>query len=417
MKENRCLANHLGGVGELGSVVNHHVAQPGTIGGVVNHHMGDAAPPPCSIVNPDLRTHLRKQEEILAEALGVRLYPGRVLGGTKPGDPVQFNELLRPNWFWITTHYELIKLSHSRDVVWDDSFDTTAAILEDCPHLDLSTFFWGEDADRVRPDRNRFEVTQMMNEKNAFIHLCRKLGVPVPDTVTFADKDDVQCCGDFAFPSYVKISRSVSGLGTVGVSDRDSLESELTDLASGLPFQVQKEIRADAIICVRYHVGADGKLRRNYISENRMDGVVYDGSMYPTQHNIWHVTDKIALYLYRCGMKGHFSFDVLGHKGNGRWQYYVLECNPREGGSTYPARIANKLGARAWLSDTYKTSFDHLESLDLGELTFNAKTGRGVAVMNWGIVGDHKLGCVCMGNTLEEAKGVDRILREYLLIQ
>lgn len=404
--------NHKGGVGEIGMVCNHGVIQPGTIGMVCNHHMRNAAPAPASIINHDLRGCSREEE--LAKLLGVWLYPGRVLGSTRKEDIVQFHPDLKSGWNWITWHYERIGLEHSRNVIWDDSYE----VVQDFPGYKLSTFFFGEMASRVRPDPVRLEITKAMNQKNKFIALAQSLGVPTPKTWLFNCKSEVQDLKDFSYPCVLKISESVSGLGVVKCETEENLEAELNALAFRVPFQIQEYLAGAVFPSVQY--GISEKLIFIIETANILEGVVHAGNWggEPMPYRPSTITWPLARALWQLGMKGWFSFDTAYWQG----KYYVLECNPRYTGAAYPYNVATKLGARFWIHKNCSSSCKSLEELDLGELEFGATNHKkssisreGWILVNWGplAAGEGKGGFLYIGSP-EKFRPAEEKLMKFL---
>ncbi|HMB65593.1 MAG TPA: ATP-grasp domain-containing protein [Patescibacteria group bacterium] len=404
------VVNHKGGVGEIGSVFNHYTAD-GCIGyappEIFNHGMDDAAPSPDSFVNRD--SPECDNEEELARILGLFLYPGRVLGTTNPEDIIQLNPALRENWEWIIGHYDRIGLPHTKNVIWDDSF----SVKERFPDHGLSTFFFGKQAHRVEPNPDRLRIVEIMNKKNEFIKTARRLGIPVPETICFRSKREVRDCRDFSFPVCLKVSESVSGLGVVRCNTPEELEQELSKLSSGLAFQIQEVVDGD-FISVQYWA-TNNSLKRITATEQILNGSIHEGNSGPTLHHPWEVTDRMAYYLYQKGIKEHFGFDLVAQKlPGGKLQYKVIECNPRFTGAAYPYYIAWKLGVLYWRGISVKTGFSRLDDLDLRNLEFNPRTGRGVAIVNWGCIKDNKLGIVVMGNNRKDLSYYDRKLQEVL---
>jgi hypothetical protein len=403
------VVNHKGGVGEIGAVFNHYTAD-GCIGyappEIYNHQMSDAAPSMESFVNseaPECR-----DEEQLARILGLYLYPGRVLGTTNPGDVIQLNPELRDDWDWIIAHYDRIGLPHTKTVVWDDSFE----VKKEFPEHNLSTFYFGRQANAISPDPERLRIVEAMNKKNKFIELAYKLRVPIPGTWNYNCRRDVGDFERFDFPVVLKVSESVSGLGVAKCYHPRQLEAELFKIPPGLPFQIQEVVDGE-FISVQYW--ANQKLKRITATTQILDGNIHDGNSGPTIHQPWGVTDILAQYLFCHGIKEHFGFDLVARPlPNGRYDYRVIECNPRFTGAAYPYYVAWKLGAHLWMGRNYKTSATRLNNVELGDLEYNPKTGKGVAIVNWGCIKDNKLSIVLMGNTQEDLNSLDEKLKEAL---
>jgi len=395
--------------GEIGSICNHNVTQPGTIGMVCNHHMTDGAPKLASVVNHDMREC--NHEEELAKILGVFLYPGRALCITNPEDIIQLHSDMQIGWSWMMEHYRRIGIECTDNVIWNDDFN----VAKSHPELELSTFFFGESANRVRPDFRRLIITKQMNQKNKLIQLAQRLQVVTPQTDIFDCKTDIELSrlDNYQYPCVLKISESVSGLGVVICHNKEELMFEIEKLNDSLPFQIQEYLDEAVFPSVQYFIGQDG--HSMYITEccNFLEGSIHagnwGGSSMPYRPS--SVTHPIAVEMARQGMRGWFSFDTAFYQG----RYYVIECNPRYTGASYPYVAAKKLGADFWAMKSYKTSLKSLSQLDLGALEFDPKKKEGWALINWGplAVGDGKGAFLYVGKE-ENYKKSEDALSEFL---
>lgn len=377
-------------------IFNHHVTD--AVGyvppNIVNHEMQDAAPKVNCIVNRDLKNCSTEDE--LAKVLGVFRYPGRVLGSTKVGDIIQLHPDLKSEWDWISRHYNRIGLEFTSDVIWNDDFN----VAKNFPEHNIDVFFFGEKAHIVRPDENWFQITKHTNSKNNFIKLAKQLGVDVPDTICFSNKEEADY-KNFDFPVFIKVDVSVSGLGVIKCNNITELESELDKLDSSVGFQIQKNIDAVAFLNLQYRVNGKG-LERVIATEQVLDGCSHSGNSFPTIHQPWNLTDPLAHYIYQQGMKGYFAFDVaVARKGNG-YKYYAIECNPRYNGASYPTNIALKLKIPSWTAKSFHTSFNSLGYLDLGDIEFSANKKAGIIIVNWGCILDKKIVAIIAGNKEEQ---------------
>lgn len=392
------------GKGFSGQVVNHGVldAVGHPLPAVVNHGMGDAAPKPVHIVNHDLRDCSDPDE--LARVLGVHRYPGRVLGTTSAADILQLHPDLKNSFDAICCHYDRIGLEHSRDIIWDDGFH----LMEDYPELPISVFFFGKRAHSARPDGRWFDTVQDMNSKNIFIEQAEELDIPVPRTFRFKTKEKLGDCKDFNFPVYLKVAISVSGSGVVKCLSAQDLERELGRVDSGLEFQIQEDVGEAVFINLQYHINGHG-LERFVATEQVLDGVSHSGNIFPTVHQPWEIVDPIAVDMYRKGMKGFFAFDLAITER----RVFAIECNPRWNGSTYPTKIAQKLGVSHWKARSLHTCVRNLSDIDLGELEFDPDKKKGVVLVNWGCVTEGKLGVMIAGRP-EVRDGIEERLLDIL---
>lgn len=376
----------------MSSIANHEVTD--AVGyvpqSVFNHNMRCAAPGVNHIVNHDLKDCSSEAE--LARVLGVFRYPGRALGSTNPGDVIQLHPDLQSEWLWIIRHYQQIGLSHASEVIWDDNMN----IMSKFPQLTPSVFFFGEKAHQSRPDQSWYEIVKLMNSKNRFMTVATDLNVPVPFTLCFESKNDFDGCVDIEFPAYLKVSRSVSGLGVILCRDLKQLEQEISQLESDVSFQIQEDLGSDIVFLnIQYRVQSDGVLQRVLTTEQILDGCQHNGNRFPACCEPWEITDPLAKFMFDRGMKGYFAFDVAVTNGG----YRVIECNPRYNGASYPTNIALKMGLSQWSAKGLKTRFDSLSCLDLGHLQYNQDKESGVIVFNWGCVKDGKIGVMFVGNT------------------
>ncbi len=354
---------------------------------ILNHDVCDAA----------------SEEELIAMGGGAK-YSTRVLGSTFEDDIVQFNPSLKKSWDWIHSHYNRIGLEHSSNIIWEDKFN----IVRDYDH-ELDVFIYGEKAFGVRPNRNWFEIVKVMNSKNEFIKICSENSIATPKTFIYNDKNEIEDSSLFNFPSYLKLSVSVSGLGVMKCNNEKELEKELEKVPVGLSIQIQEGVEAKAFLNVQYEITNEG-CKRLLVSEQILKGAHHDGNRFPSVYNPWGLTDPIAEIMYSCGMKGIFAFDVAVDEDN---SMYMIECNPRYNGATYPTKIASKLGINRWITKNIATSVKSINDIDLGVLEYNNK--KGVIAFNWGTVDDGgKLGVLIAANNDKEELKLEDDLRRLL---
>lgn len=358
---------------------------------IFNHHMDDAAPPANQVFNCGSDGSVQKDDPHFS--LGLDTYPGRVLGATSEDDIIQLPQGLGNELPWVVEHYARIGLRHTHNVIWDGSFE----VVRKYPHHQLSTFYFGERAHAVQPDEAWYNITKMMNSKNNFIRLCEKLELPVPVTHCFDTKAMLMGRGlfeDFQYPLYLKADTSVSGRGVIRCESCKQLIFSLSWIEDSVPVQLQEEISAQAFINVQY-TAHNGVLERSLVTAQLLDGFSHSGNVYPTPYDPWGITDPLAQYMFERGMRGVFAFDVVvDHKG----RMYLLECNPRYNGASYPSAIAQKLGITHWRAKTFTTRLRTLQGFDLGEQEYSHTTRQGVVVVNWGPVLQGKLGLLLAGN-------------------
>ncbi|MGB5832882.1 MAG: ATP-grasp domain-containing protein [Thiohalocapsa sp.] len=319
-------------------------------------------------------------------AEGIRgnyLYSGRALGMTEPGDIIQLHPDLKPQWPFISAHYDRVGLSFTDQVIWN----VEHRALVEYQYRTLSVFFFGAQEQAARPNRPWYWMVECINSKNNFVALAQELGVPTPKT---------QCYGDVAeideteirrlrFPCYLKAAVSVSGVGIYRCADRTALCAALAHFGKGIPVQIQTEVPSDCFLNLQYKVHGN-RLSRFLATEQVLEGTAHQGNRYPARAEPWDCVEPMALWLYEQGMQGVFAFDVAVVEKDGRADYLAIECNPRFNGASYPTAIAKKLGIGQWLARSFKTEHRNLAEIDLAGLEYDPATGRGIILVNWGPV-------------------------------
>lgn len=386
--EKGSIANHRGGVGELGEnlLVNHatHV-QSGTIGEVfnqtlVNHVLNEAAPTPDHFVEPIT-------EEELAKALGLKSYTARALSLTCEKDIIQLPEELKGGWSQILEHFTHVGLKCTKKVVWNNDFDI--ALLPGHKDMPLDTFYFGREANRVRPDEKRLAMSESMNDKGEFLHLVQSVGVPIADTVFFETKEQLEGFSHLAFPLVFKINRSVAGLGTKVCRSLSDLEWCLQNLRSGVGFHIQKFLGWDAHFVSAQYVLSNGRARFitsscNFISDETEHDGNWGGLLFDKQFgvNVDTVGAPIAKAIAQKGGAGWLGIDI-GLTADGRM--FPIEANLRYTAASYYYGTAHKIGMheQMWAGRSYASS-KPMSDIDLGEIAYTPKKGRGWILTNWG---------------------------------
>jgi len=133
--------------------------------------------------------------------IGNYLYSGKALGLTNLEDTIQLHPDLKSQWPYIIEHYHRIGLSHTKNVVWNVSYQE----LEEYTGCKPSVFFFGEDTSAYLKQPSWFDVVQFINSKNNFMTLANVLGIPVPTTYCYSDKFNLHKFERFTYPCYLKI--------------------------------------------------------------------------------------------------------------------------------------------------------------------------------------------------------------------
>ncbi len=327
--------------------------------------------------------------------VGNHLYSGRALGLTEPDDFIQLNPQLKPLWKGITRHYRRIGLSHSENVIWD------VDICELGLHAGFkpSVFYFGPEEARVWHDPAWVETVEFINSKNNFMALAEELGVDVPITRCYESVDRI---GEYEIlslnmPCYLKASVSVSGVGIYRCANREELRDAIGRFDPDVSVQVQEEVKTGLFLNLQYRVVGD-RLVRLAASEQILDGFAHQGNRFPSSYEPWEAIEPMALWLKDRGMKGIFAFDVAVVETPDGIRFMAIECNPRFNGASYPTVIAQKLDIPEWTARSFETRHRRLSEIDLRGIEYDAKTGEGVVIVNWGTLLEGKLMLLLAGS-------------------
>jgi hypothetical protein len=355
------------------------------------------------IYNHDITLYTHDQH------ISTRLYSGRALCLTNPGDKIQIHPELSTEWDEILEHYQQVGLEHTEDVIWDVSIDRLDKELSQNPQPEPSVYFFGDvvnDHDTYRKvfqgwDAPCCQVIEFVNSKNNFIKLAEELGMAVPKTLRFDHLDVAKACSDLPFPCYVKPAVSDHGAGIIRCSNAKDLATAFDQLDPQIPLQIQAEVHASAFLNLQYQATTAG-VEPLLVSEQILDGCVHGGNRYPASHEPWDHVAPFAQWMDENGMKGIFAVDVAVVPDGEKTHYVAIECNPRFNGSSYPTLVAKRLGILAWSSATYATGLRSLKDLDLKDLAFNPVTGKGVILINWGTIQAGKVSVLLAGSVREQ---------------
>lgn len=326
---------------------------------------------------------------------GNDLYSGRALGLSEPNDYIQLHPLLRPLWKDIASHYQRIGLSHSENVIWDVSLDPLPTLEGYRP----SVFYFGPAECKAWNDPEWLEAVEFINSKNNFMALAEELGIDVPQTQCFAGVDQITEIDIISsnMPCYLKAAISVSGVGIYRCANREELRDAMQKFASGVPVQLQEEIRSEVFLNMQYRV-VDDRLVRLAASEQILKGCAHQGNRFPSSYEPWDAIEPMALWLKERGMKDIFAFDLAVVETPDGLRFPAIECNPRFNGASYPTVIAQKLDIPEWSAVTFKTGHRKLADLALEDIEFDMKTGEGLVIINWGTVLKGKLVLLLAGS-------------------
>lgn len=338
--------------------------------------------------------------------VGQYLYSGRALGLTEDEDMIQIHPDLQHEAKYIFEHYNRIGLSYTKKILWDISLNT----LEKYPDHILSPFFFDDGVHQIRPDAARFNVTNYINNKNNFVTLAKKLGVPVPETLCFASKSEISDIHKFHFPCYLKSGVSAGGYDIYQCKNEKDLIDSLAKFKKNIPIQLQREVHSDTFLNVQYRVTKKG-LQRLAVTKQILDGFFHIGNSFPVDFEVWDIVDPIAIWLYSKGIKGIFAFDIAVTKDCNNIRYFAIECNPRFNGASYPTIIASKLDLKHWVTMNLDTDHLSLATLDIKDIEYKPETKTGIIIVNWGTILAGKLGILVSGIPQIQENLLDKIRR------
>ncbi|MCP4267394.1 MAG: ATP-grasp domain-containing protein [Candidatus Brocadiaceae bacterium] len=328
--------------------------------------------------------------------IGNYLYSGRALGITRTEDAIVLHPELKTELKTICEHYNRIGLPCSQNIIWAES----APSKKHYPEHRFSSFFFDQTSHDIQPDQPRLKITDFINNKNNFISLAKELGIPVPETFCFSSKKKISFDLPFSYPCFLKAAISVGGKGIYKCHSQQELLKSLDHFDIDTPLQVQRALFTETFLNVQYNATKDG-LEPLAITEQVLDGYTHTGNRFPVSYDVWENTDPIAQWLFDKGLKGIFAFDVAVINNGNENIFLPIECNPRYNGASYPTLIASKLGLSSWASMRVSSEYTSLNHIDIKDLEFNAETGTGIILVNWGTVLKGKLGIMIAGELSE----------------
>lgn len=337
---------------------------------------------------------------------GNHLYGSRSLGISEPYDKIQLRPELADLWDDIKGHYERIGLTFTQDVIWNVDMDQIGRHINHHP----SVFYFGPHECIQWGDYEWLGTVEYINSKNNFIEVANQLGVKTPPTTCYENINEIDesQIERITFPCYLKAAVSVSGVGIYRCSSKEELLKAIENFTDGTPVQIQAEVKSKSFLNLQYRV-IDGYPVRLACTEQLLDGFAHQGNRHPARYEPWEAVETMAYWLTERGMKGVFAFDVGVVETAGSVTFPVVECNPRFNGASYPTIIAQKLDIPEWSARAYTTSHRSLADIDISDLEFNKKTGKGVVIVNWGTVLVGKVTFLLAGNELYQEKLAEKL--------
>ena len=305
--------------------------------------------------------------------------------------------------------------------------------------------------------------------KSGSREIFRRAGLPMPpgyeNLTSAAEVADALCELKKEYPglrrAVVKLNDGFSGDGNAVFSfddarpelDEDALRRRLKMVAKDLTYDVFAEKMAGMGGIVEAFIEGEEKTSPSVqcritplkqievvsTHDQLLDadtGQVYLGCTFPANpaysHEIGKMGYQVAEQLARVGAIGRFGVDFISVLDSDRWRHYAIEINLRKGGTTHPYLMLQFLTNgyydhhtgiyhtpnrqnRYYLAtdclqdDAYKTLSpeDLIDVAVCNDIHYDATTQEGVMFHLLGALSEHgKLGMVCVGATLERARGL-----------
>ncbi len=314
------------------------------------------------------------------------LYPSRALCLTRPNDIIQLSPKLEKLWSFIQSHYRRVGLKVTQDVIWSDNLDEYKASIYS--RYDFSGFMGTEELLEAYGLRH-IQVASTLNSKTKFMELCVELGISTPET--FWSRDYLSKKDNFPVSGYFKADESVSGLGVLKYDSPEELD-DLVKAYRSSSWQVQRDVMPVKFLNLQYTLD-DFSWKALAMTEQILNGNSHVGNQFPSSVSI-ETRDygNILDHAQKFGFRGVLGLDVLV---DAEGKSYVLECNPRLNGSTYPTVTAKRLGVVKWLAISVHSSFRDISEI-LERHSFDGN--KGVVVFNWGALLSDKAGIMIAGD-------------------
>jgi hypothetical protein len=315
----------------------------------------------------------------------------RSYGLSLPGDTVMLDARLQSELPHVRAHYRRIGMQVATTILWQHS---TQKAQELCPPMRYDTWIYDRETYKVAPDEDVLAATDQLNNKNTFLRQCDAAGLTIPKTDMYdAHEVPIQ---KWDGPWFVKSAVSVSGRHIVRAQTWDEVLAFVQ--ANPGPYQIQEALDTTEFLNTQYYVHPDGSLAHICTSEQVIEGVEHIGNRFPADYEVQQLTDPAARLVADMGYRGLFAFDVAMVQGTP----YLLECNPRYNGATYPAAIAAKLGTNSGWTLRYSDLAQaySVGDMNLNDLEYSKERDSGLVVIAWGMRA--RLGYMAIGTNDEQ---------------
>lgn len=344
--------------------------------------------------------------ELHREIPGIELYGCRALAISQPADWVVLPEEANRYLSEIERHYDLVGLRHGTGYMFGSSI-----ALKRCPaHFTPSIYQFTEEIHRLFPDILWRPTVQMLGSRNYFIEHCDNLGVLRPTThlVNYrSDRPEL-----IRYPIEVKLDDVTErgGQWRCGVAS----EYEMVVERLGRRYQIQVALPPETrYYVVEYERSPSGELQLGVVVQQVR---TRDGSRqyrFPVSEAdcITRVTDRLATWALEQGMKGVWSYEVAVTQDG---MVLPLECRPRWSEVSYPARVAARLGALEWETQSFSSiTLGPERAFLLGELTYRPRMNEGVIIYNWSTLHSGRLDVLIVGSDEARAWYRRELLHRY----
>lgn len=360
--------------------------------------------------------------DLLDGVPGVNYYGARVIASAYPGDVVQLHPDLadRSQLDVVLKHYERVGLAVPNQFVFDESW----GVKEQFPNLQLDAFYFGQAAHAAAPDQAFFDQVRLFNNKNYFIRMCWKHGVPTPGTVLYdrvSNFDLEEYKRDpLEYPVYVKAARSASGMHVIRVhNDKELLEAiaKMPQGAQDEGFQIQEGLHPDTKFLNMQYMEHPNGFTHGPLTLQKLVGNAHAGNIFPSGYNVDSVqpiTDKIARMMSRLGMKRSWALDIAMDPLRGT---LGIEANPRWNGASYYSKPAERLGVESWEGQYVYPKNGDLRFIlrEPGDWEYSRARGNGIIIINWAtILGSKpKLGLLVIGGESQRKRLLETFEARY----